>query len=339
MGATSIKINVSIPLEAGYKYRYQISTYNVNTGVTQWNSNRIVADRNYDVEQTIFEYSLSPDEIGFSLALYLRDTNSTNVPLRIDTFNTKSITVLREFDVSALPHSDYVIDSNFIKTNLVGINYLGQITGTQGFCKYNNYYYSSSGSGKLYKQDSSFAAVSNADLDLGHCNSLQLGHNGHAYASGWDDQKVYDIDLETMTISQTITLPTTGYTTVAVDDLAQVMYIFQRDTSPGSAVESYNFITYDYNNNQVLSTRKTPIAFGAQQGLDFVNGRIFVTFGLGTSAIPNGFVVFDTSGNVLSEYVLNSISSDEPQGIFIDRTTYQLFIKNSGTSLREILFY
>ena len=126
----------------------------------------------------------------------------------------------------------YMYGTTFIKQP-VRVKELGTLTYLQSFCVYNGKYYSTEGT-HISEQDADFSALRNVALALGHGNSLQLGHNGKAYVSGWDDQKVYVVDLATLTITQTITLPTTGYTTCAVDDVRGYMYIFQRDSTPNT---------------------------------------------------------------------------------------------------------
>jgi hypothetical protein len=109
---------------------------------------------------------------------------------------------------------------------------------------------------------------------------------------------VYIFDLENKTVIGTIALPTTGYTTCAIDDVNGLAYIFQRTSYPNTK-ENYNFIVYDYVNDSVVSTKKTTRAFGAVQACDFIDGKIFVLYGLGTTAVPNGYVVFNTNGGDL----------------------------------------
>lgn len=219
--------------------------------------------------------------------------------------------------------ANYAVGSDFLKKD-IGVTNIGTLTYAQSFCKYDDYYYSVDGE-NISKQDSTFTEVSNAVLGTGHGNSLQLGHNGKAYASGWNDQKVYEVDLTTLTITNTYTLPTTGYTTVAVDDINKLMYIFQRATFPDT-LENYNFIVYDYANEQIVSTKKTTVAFGAMQAVDFVDGRIFVLNGLGTAAVPNGYRIYNTNGDIIAEYVLGSFATHEPEGICIDRDTQDILI-------------
>lgn len=230
-------------------------------------------------------------------------------------------------------YTNYIVNPNFTKQNLM-LSRLGSLKGGQSFCKFNDYYYSTDGS-KLYVQDASFGSVSETALDLGHGNSLQLGHDGKAYASGWDDQKVYVVDLAEKEIVSTITLPTTGYTTCAVDDVNGLVYIFQRDSRPNTE-EYYNFIVYDYIHSQVISTKKTTRAFGAMQSCDFIEGKLFVLYGAGSVSLQNGYMILDTNGNVICEYVLGEFATTEPEGVFVDRNTYELYISFVSTLVYKV---
>ena len=173
------------------------------------------------------------------------------------------------------------------------------------------------------------------EMSLGHGNAFHLGSGNIAYASGWDDQKVYSVNLDTLELVETITLPTTGYTTVAVDDVNKLMYVFQRDTST-STDEHYNFIVYNYENSQIISTKKTTVAFGAMQACDFFNGRIIVVNGIGYEGVQNGYRIYDTNGNILVEYKLPSFSSSEPEGVCIDRDSQEVLISFVNQSLYRI---
>ena len=212
----------------------------------------------------------------------------------------------------------------FSKTE-VEITQLGAINNHQSFCIYNDKYYVTDGS-NMYVYDSDFTLESTTQLTLGHANACQLGvaNPSYAYVSGWNDQKVYVVDLDTLTIIDTITLPTTGYTTVAVDDVNELMYIFQTDTT--STETYYNFIIYNYNTQNVISTKKINVAFGAAQGCDFVNGLIIIANGQGSATLPNGFRVFNTNGDMVGYYVLNEFESLEPEGIFYDKSNNDLYV-------------
>ena len=181
-------------------------------------------------------------------------------------------------------------------------------------------------------QNNDFTVYSDTTISVGHGNSMQLGnlYSNYAYISGWDDQKVYVVNLDTVTLADTITLPTTGYTTCAIDDVNGLAYIFQRDSTP-STEERYNFIVYDYVNDQIVSTKILPRPFGAIQGCDYVEGKIYVLNGLGTAAVPNYYLVYNTSGDIIAEYVIGSHSEEEPEGVYIDRVTKELYINYYST--------
>lgn len=217
--------------------------------------------------------------------------------------------------------ANYVVGTDLLKKPIV-VDYIGQLQYFGAFCRYNDKYYSINGS-SIAEQDSDFIVLRDVSLNTGHGNSLQLGGNGFAYASGWNDNKIYKVDLENLTVTDVITLPTTGYTTGVVDEVNNVAYIFQRDSYPDTEA-NYNFIVYDIANQQILKTSKT-LAFGAMQSADFFDDKIFVINGLGTSTVPNGYRVYDTNGKILSEYFIGDFTT-EPEGVFVDRDTHELYM-------------
>lgn len=217
--------------------------------------------------------------------------------------------------------TDYCIDSNFLKKG-IQLTEIGTIRGAQAFCVYNNKYYSCYGA-NLYRQSSNFTEEATQSVSIGHGNALMLGSNGVAYASGWDDDTVYVINLESMAVTSTIELPVSGYTTCAVDDVNQIMYIFSR-TDGTSTVDNWTFTVWDYANDNILLTKKITNAFAAIQGVDFYNGRILVAWGLGTNVAPSGIAVYNTNGDMLCEYRATAISSNEPEGVCFDRATNRL---------------
>lgn len=218
---------------------------------------------------------------------------------------------------------DFSVGSDFIKRP-IKLTALGSVKYKQSFCKYDNKYYCTDGS-NIAEYNSSFELLRDVAISVGHGNAMQLGSNGIAYVSGWDDQKIYAVDLETLTIASTINLPTIGYTTCAVDDVKHLTYIWQRDTRPNTEAY-YNFIVYDYANNQTLYTAITSVAFGAMQSVDMYMDLIIVLNGSVTASLPNGYRIYDKRGNVVSEYVIGSKSNEEPEGIFVDRSTRDLLI-------------
>lgn len=248
-------------------------------------------------------------------------------------FPTASVMESLTIRPTLLNSANYCIGTDLIKRPVFA-EYLGSLKYLQSFCKYDGKYYSTDGS-NIAEQDSSFNVLRDVPISIGHGNSLQLGHNGKAYASGWNDQKVYEVDLATLTITNTYALPTTGYTTVAVDDVNELMYIFQRATYPDT-LENYNFIVYDYANAQIISTKKTTVAFGAMQACDLFNDRIIVLNGTGDSVCPNGYRVFDLNGNILADYYLGDFSTQEPEGVCIDRSNHELLISYVDKKLYKL---
>lgn len=228
--------------------------------------------------------------------------------------------------------NNYAVGSDLLK-KYVGINELGLLTYLQAFCRYNGKYYSIDGS-NIAEQDSYFNVLRNVPLNTGHGNALQLGGNGIAYASGWNDNKIYSVNLNSLTIDSVITLPTTGYTTGAVDEAKGLAYIFQRDSYPDHE-DNYNFIVYDINNETIVSTKQI-LAFGAMQACDLFNDRIIVINGLGNSTCPNGYRVFDTNGNILADYYLGNFSTVEPEGVCIDRDNHELLISLVNKKLYKL---
>jgi len=229
---------------------------------------------------------------------------------------------------------DYVLTTESIKKP-IKLELLGTLYRQQAFLMYNGKYYSTYGN-TIAVQAADFTLEHEYPLSLGHGNALQLGTDGKAYVSGWDDQTVYVLDLTDLSeVKNTITLPTTGYTTAAIDDLNHLAYIFQRDTQP-STPECYNFIVYDYQNEQIVSTKKLHEPMAAMQAVDFVDGRIYVLNGSGETQKPNGYRCYDTNGTLLFEYVINSKRLKEPEGIFVDRSTKIVYISYMDGNLYRI---
>lgn len=262
-----------------------------------------------------------------------------------DTINTytSGVSVLGE-DISAIYDSipdidsNYAVDSAFCK-KAKKLSAIGDVSLYQSFCIYNGKIYSTNGSAIAVQNLTTLAEENRVTLACGHGNAFQLGSANLAYISGWDDQKIYVVDLDTLTLVDTITLPTTGYTTCAVDDVNKIAYIFQLDTTP-SVGGFYNFITYDYDNEQIVSTKKITFKIRAMQAVDFYNGRIVVLSGLGANTEGNRYSIFNTSGDLISEFFVGYLESIEPEGVFVDRTTFDIYlsylVENVGYKLYKL---
>ena len=252
------------------------------------------------------------------------------------TKNGVQLSTVYDKDGTAIPLYD---PDNYVKYSdgtyrSVSTSYLGTLTQMQAFLVSDSKYYSTNGS-NISIQNADFSAVSTKAISTGHGNGFQLGADGKGYISGWDDQSVYVINLSSVTIERTITLPTTGYTTVAVDTTNGLMYIFQRESRP-STEEIYNFIKYDYVNDSILSTVQTPKAFGALQSCDFYDGKVYATYGLGTNVVPCGLDIYNADGSLYAEYTLSLFASTETEGLFVDRSTGKILLSLSDKKVYRL---
>lgn len=232
---------------------------------------------------------------------------------------------------------NYVIASDMIKRK-VYVKKLGEIIYSQAFCKYGDYFYAIDEQNRIAKYDEDFNLITTQSITTGHGNALQLGNGSIAYSSGWDDNKIYPIDLNTLTNGTAITLPTTGYTTCAVDEYRKLIYIFQRDTYP-TTKEHYNFIVYDYDNQSIISTKKTAASFAGIQACDLFNDHIIVLNGLENATqydAPNGYRIYDLGGNIVAEFFMPEFSGREPEGVCVDRDTRRLYF-GIGHDVYEIM--
>lgn len=314
--------------------KYNVLLYDVSKtflGSTGWNN----TDKNYS--ELISEY---PSAFYFKLNLQYAYSDDMNAEpdewlvIRCDAvaYNTS---ITSYFLSSYVPdtRNGYFIGPSTIMQPLKSTQ-VGYLPYIQGFCKYNSHYYSTNGS-KIDELDETLTLVRSVDASVGHGNSFQIGADGFGYISGWNDDSVYKVNMSTLSVVETITLPVSGYTTVAVDTLNGLMYIFWRTDYPDTTA-NYMVTIWDYINDIVIKTTKTPIAFGAMQGCDYYNGLVYVSYGLGTSAVPSGIDVYDTSVGVVGRFKLDALNSVEPEGICIDRDTGKMYFSDVATKLYRI---
>lgn len=302
--AVIAKSNIQVSIAQGYKYavfRFSSTTLSTETEIS--NTGWLTSD-----------HIISKDDIFLINIAKVDDSAITGN----DGQKITMISFMSRGDVS----SDYVIMADMLKCP-VSTNQVGSVKYAQSFCVYNGKYYSTDGS-NISEQDASFNVLRDVRISLGHGNALQLGSGKYAYASGWDDNKIYVVDLDNLEVVNIITLPTTGYTTCVVDDLNKLAFVFQRDSVPDT-VENYNFIIYDYDNQEIKSQRVIN-AFGAMQAADYYNGKIIITWGTGTVALPSGMAIYNTSGDILAEYNLSIFSTSEPEGVCFSRESEKLLI-------------
>lgn len=260
---------------------------------------------------------------GEIITFNIKKTDESNLSAS-DALNNLFITPIPETTIG----ENYSIDSAMNKKK-VTLERLGTVAGLQSFVKYNNKFYVYDSLGKMYIYDNTLTLKDTVDINLGHGNAMQLGDDGIVYVSGWDDSTVYVVDLDTVTITSTISIPNslTGYNTCCVDEINKILYIFNGSSESSSSEVNYNFVKYDYLNQHIISTRKLS-KFGAMQGCDYLDGKIIALNGLGgLYDVPNYYKIYNTNGDVISEYILDGYSTGEPEGVFIDRTTKDVYIQ------------
>ena len=332
LNASAFSVLINKKLEDGHSYRYQYSTYSVDNGLPSQNiANRIAVDKTVISRDQFQTFDLDDGSIGFGFTLYEVDETGTAIPLRIESFDTTLIGFIRHFDKKET--DDYVLGTDLQKTYVKVKSLGGKIANLQAFVIYNGNYISVK-QGTITRQDGAFTVLETKSIEIGHANTLQRGSGNLAYASGWNDQNIYVINLDTLEVTGTIALPTTGHTSAVVDDVRKFCYVFQSDTV--STFAPWNFIVYDYDTEQIISTVKT-IAFANIQGMDLFNDRILLMHGMGTSASPSGMHVFNTSGDVLADYFLTTMpSTTEYEGVYIDRESHEIYISDVSANIYRI---
>lgn len=260
---------------------------------------------------------------NYNLYIVVRYSNNSAITSE-DALNFKYLNRFQTYlNDREKPYVNYSVDSVFNKT-AVKLEKQGTLTYVQAFLKYNGKYYSTDGE-HIGVQNADFSSVQNVEISTGHGNGFCLGSGNKGYISGWSDSNIYVIDLDTITLENTIHLPINGYTTAVVDDLKGIAYVFHRETYP-STKERYMLTAYDYVNESILYTVQTSVPYAAMQSCDIYRDRIIALYGTGIEEKPNGYIVYNTKGEILGEYVLGDFSALEPEGVFIDRETHELLI-------------
>lgn len=237
----------------------------------------------------------------------------------------------------------YIINHNFEKKK-VELSSVGTLPISQAFCKYNGKYYVASASSIKVVNAETFEVETTYSLSLGHGNSISLGASGYAYISGCTGEnknELYKVDLSTGQKTETIILPfgeTIYGSDVCVDEIAGRYYIFvwyqQNEYTP----VRIDFVVYDYINEEIISKKTLPRLIQAPQACDCFDDRIILAYGYenGKKQMPNGWLILDTSGNLVCEYVLTPLTILEPEGVFIDRETRDILLSSVDGHLYKI---
>ena len=284
--------------------------------------------------QWLTEYTV-PANTLFKMTI-ARSTDDTSETASVATFvNAIGVqTLLQDIAIQCgfLNDDTFLLNASLKKEPVI-VTYVGTLKYLQSFCIYDGKYYSTNGT-HIAEQDSEFNTLRDVSISVGHGSAMQLGSNGVAYVNGWNDRTVYVVDLSTLTVTDTISLPfSSGYTSCVIDDVMGLAYIFHSAQSYES--DSHEFVVWDYVNDNVIATYHTqPIA--TMQGTDMYNDTILMATGLGSVTRPTRVLAFDTTGRIVGEYFLPIFASTELEGVCIDRVTKNMYISTSQSKLYKI---
>ena len=225
-----------------------------------------------------------------------------------------------------------------VKRDITANKINGTLLCRQGFCVYDSKYYSVE-ENKLGVQNLSFETLDTVTLSMGHANNIQLGNSNLAYVNGIYDHTVYVLNLDTKAIVNTISLPfSSGMESAVIDDINNIAYILHTDDSESTTIpQTFTFIVYDIANAQVMYTKPLPFSILMIQGMDFYEGKILVLAGNNTNT-RNRLYVLDLNGTAVGGMYLTMLDNDEPEGVFSDRGTGELFVSGYMRKIYNIRY-
>ena len=343
-------IKVDVPLAVGVDhYGYRFGWYDSNGSLIDQIANTTINEQTIPSTAYYFAfgvYALDSSEnimLDYNLFANLPSNNGiivktgslSNSVLSIDNIENWAYTTFAKKE-KELEEAGYSIGCEMLKQTVYYEQKTGTLLYNQGFCFYDDKIYSVK-EGKLGIQDSSFNTIASVDVNIGHGNNIQLGNSNLAYVNGTTDHKVYIINLDTYEVVDSISLPfNTGYDSAVIDDINNMAYILHTESS-GYGVDSvFTLTAYDLTNTEVLYTKKVPFTIRTFQATDFYNGNIILLAGDNTNT-DNYIYTIDLNGTALAETKLNIFASDEPEGVFVDRSTKELYVSSYNQHLYALL--
>lgn len=278
-------------------------------------------------EKCVFDAQIFKNE-NFDIDILYDDVNY--LVISKDTFFGISIDEEYINSIIFSSKADYYIDVDFNIKN-IEYDFLGFLNNLQSFCFYDNKYFSSNGD-NISVQDQNFKIINSVSVNTGHSNSFQSSEDGYAYISGWDDNCVYEIDLNDLFINQKIELPTPkGYTTCAINKKSNEIYIFYREDYPTSII-NYKMYTYNYATKTITNEKQTSFEFSVQQSCCYRDGFIYLLWGGSQKTNPNGLAIIDVNCNLVSTIHFESFDNYEPEGIYVVNN-YNIYVSFSNNML------
>ena len=227
---------------------------------------------------------------------------------------------------NSLTNAGYSYASDMVKHN-VYCKQVGTLLCRQGFCKYDGKWYSVE-DGRIGVQDSSFNTISSTEINIGHGNDIQVGESNIAYINGATDHKVYAVNLDTLQIVDTINLPFEyGAEEAVIDEINNIAYILHTDEPSLTPPSSFIFVKYDLTNETIISTQQLSFKIENFQSAQLYEGKILLVAGNNTNT-NNRLYVLDLNGTIIGGMKLNIFADDEPEGVFYDADTGDLYISS-----------
>lgn len=319
---------------SGHFYQIRYSLYDIEEGMTEAEfstEHRTLFDEIVNFNGNYCKIIFPSNTKGFAFHLLETDESRENY------FTLRMGQNIQQGDVYGyLSNKGYSIADSSNLNRYVNLDVSAKrITNIQAFTIWNGKVYSVA-QGTITEQDlNTMDVLRTASIEIGHGNNLQLATSGRkAYASGWDDNKLYSVSLDTLSVIQTFTLPVTGYTTCVVDDDNAVCYILQRNTTPDTD-DMYTLYRWDMVSNNATLVKNIGM-FSALQAMDFFEGKIIFNHGLGTEASPNMMRMINTAGDTILKTRLPFLPG-EVEGVYIDRDNFNsITVSDTGGKLYKM---
>lgn len=171
----------------------------------------------------------------------------------------------------------------------------------------------------------------------GHGNNCNFGTELHGdfpylYCGSWNmsDCNVYvnQVTATSATLVDTIEFPTlTGHLNSVVDEAGGRIYILL-NKSESTAVGDIDFIVANLSDGSIISQSELPFAIPVIQGMDYVDGAIYVAHGGAGGYTENHVMVLDTSGRMLAN-TADITQFTEIEGIAFDGG--KMYLANGAT--------
>ena len=342
-------IEVQPPIMQGIEWHYRLCWYDANGDVIDFNpdtsNNTVQLPYNaYYFAFGILATNNGTPDTNYNLMENFPGNNGVYVHLGKLSDGLASTRAIAEWGydtfanrVPNVTEAGYYLGSDLLKHKVFAEKLSGTLLCKQGFCIYDDKYYSVE-EGKLGIQDLSFNSIETVSLSIGHGNNIQLGNSNLAYINGALDHKVYVLNLDTKTIVDTISLPfSSGADSAVIDDVNNIAYILHTETVSATTAANFEFVAYDIANEEILSrmTRYLPFRVLQFQATDFYEGKILLVAGTNDN-VNNHLFVLDLNGTALSNMKLSIFAGDEPEGVFLDRNNGDLYVSSYNKKVYKL---